>query len=290
MSGLRVPGSLNVSLKELLGVGIYTLEHNLLFNVFMYEVASIARTKANGSMSFTNFIESELDLNSKISYTPSSSENQKDDAYGLQEITISSTNSVNTKYSLPTAANIIVEAGEIDAQDPSNVSLGKFPVSLTISCDDQGLMTSSIAISGQDVYGTEVDNPNLAQHAYWPAKDNVPNLDADSADVLSAKITSAELTTLYSSQLQSINNQYNNQNMIKSWTITVNAIPSTTDNVLSQHARYLEKRGDTNVFDNGDKMVASTPFSYGITIDDYLDNPTTIITPTNVYGVISHKA
>ena len=36
-------------------------------------------------------------------------------------------------------------------------------------------------------------------------------------------------------------------------------------------------------------MVASTPFSYGITIDDYLDNPTTIITPTNVYELFHIK-
>ena len=41
MSGLRVPGSLNVSLKEVLGVGIHALEQNLLYNVLMFDIVMV---------------------------------------------------------------------------------------------------------------------------------------------------------------------------------------------------------------------------------------------------------
>ena len=290
MSGLRVPGSLNVSLKEMLGVGIYSMEQNLLFNVLMYDVATIPRTKADGSRNYTNYIETEYNLNSKISYTPSASENNKDDSYGLDSITITKENSVNSKYLLPSASNILVDAGEIDAQDLSYNSLGKFPVTLTISCNNQGLMTSNISISGQDVNSSIADNPNLAQKVYWPVKDNKPNIVTDDSDILSSKITSSELTAIYSSQLDLINNNYNNKQMIKTWTININKIESSSSNILSQHARYIGKAGSTQIFNEGDKMVAATPFSYGITISDYLNNDTTIISPSNVYGVISNKS
>ena len=78
--------------------------------------------------------------------------------------------------------------------------------------------------------------------------------------------------------------------MINSWTIKINAISSSTDNVLSQHARFLEKKGNTEVFSENQKMVASQPFLYGISISDYLGNDTVIVQPTNVFGVVSHKS
>ena len=290
MYGLRVPGSLNVSLKEVLGVGIYSLEQNLLYNVLMYDTVEHPRSKANGSFGYTHYIETEYDLNSKISYQPSSSEYNKDDAYGLEAISISSTNSVNEVFSLPSASNILVNAGLINAQDPDAQSLGNFPVVLNISCGANGVMTSSISITGQDVYSNGIENYEKSQKVYWPVKESAPTIDVDSADILRTKITSSELANSYSTQLQAINNQYNNKQMINSWSISISEITSSTNNVLSQHARYLEKNGNPNVFDDGEKMVAATPFSYEIIVDDYLDNSTTIVSAANVYGVIKHKS
>ena len=284
MSGLRLPGSLAVSLQALSAVG------SSLDVAVQYAVETLERTKADGSASFTNFIQAEVDLNSKITYSGDAATKDGDDAYALAAISVASTSAKNVVLSLPSAQNVLIDAGEIDAQDPNGVSLGKFPVTLTVSCNDQGLMSSSIAISGQDVAATASDDPNLAQKSYWTGAQSVPSVAADDADELENKLTAAELTTYYATELSTINDQYNGANMIKSWTITVNEIPSSTGNVLAQHVRFLGKKGTTSVFANDEKMVAATPFSYGVSIDDYLGNAQTVVAAANVFGVLSHKS
>jgi hypothetical protein len=290
MSGLLLPGILSVTLDEAIGVGIPALKNGLIYDVLMYDVVTIARTKVDGNVSFTNFIETELDINKKISYIASAEGKNADDAYALEVINITMNASVNPKYSLPSASGVLVNAGSIEAQAPDSELLGIFPVTLTVNCDAAGVMTSNIAISGHDVAAKAIDNPNQAQKTYWSGSQLKPSVAADDADILTTKISSAELTNTYANELNLINNQYNNQNMIQSWTIKINAINSSTDNPLAQHARFLEKKGNTSVFSEGQKMVASAPFPYGISISDYLGNDTIIIQSTNVFGVVSHKS
>ena len=288
MSGLLLPGILSVTLDEVVGIGIPALKNGLIYDVLMYDVVTTPRTKSDGNVSFTNFIETEIDINKKINYVSSATGKDNDDAYGFEGLEIKMVDGINNKYSLPSVNGVLVNAGSIEAQDPESNLLGIFPVTLTVSCDNSGLMTSNIAISGQDVAATVIDNPNQAQKAYWPASHLKPSITADDADILNTKISSTELSNTYSNELKMINDQYDQQNMILSWTIKINAFDPTTDNVLSQHARFLEKKGNTSVFSNGHKMVASQPFLYGISISDYLGNETVIIQPTNVFGVVSH--
>lgn len=290
MSGLLLPGILSVTLDEAIGVGIPALKNGLIYDVLIYDVVTTARTKADGSVSFTNFIETELDINKKISYIGSATGKDADDAYALEDINITMNDSVNPKYSLPSTSGVLVNAGSIEALDPESDLLGIFPVTLTVSCNTNGIMESNIAILGQDVAATAIDNPNQAQKVYWPGSQLKPSVAADDADILNTKITSTELTSTYANELNLINGQYNKQSMVNSWTIKINAITSSTDNVLAQHARFLEKKGNTQVFSENQKMVASQPFLYGISISDYLGNDTVIIQPTNVFGVVSHKS
>lgn len=291
MSGLLLPGSLSVTLDEAVGVGIPALKNGLIYDVLMYDVVTTPRTKADGNVSFTNFIETELDINKKITYLASATDKDADDAYALEDINIIMSDAVNPKYSLPSVTGVLVNAGSIEAQEPDSNLLGIFPVTLTISCDSSGIMTSDIAIYGnKDVEANAIDNPNQAQKTYWPGSQLKPSIEADDYDILNTKITSAELSNTYTSELKLINGQYDKQSMINSWTIKINAISSSTDNVLSQHARFLEKKGNTEVFSENQKMVASAPFLYGISISDYLGNDTVIVQPTNVFGVVSHKS
>jgi hypothetical protein len=284
MSGLQLPGTLAVSVQPLAGVG------SSLDTVVKYVIEALERTKADGSASFTNFIEAELDLNSKISHVASADGKDADDAYALAAIEVTKANAKNALYSLPSATGVQVEAGEVDAQDPLSVSLRKFPVTLTVNCNANGLMTSAIALTGTDIEATAVDEPNQAQKAYWSGPQARPDIAADDSDLLATKLTSAQLSTFYASELLAINNQYNNVEMVKDWTISVTEIASSTDNVLAQHARFLGKKADTAVFGAGHKMVASVPFSYGVAIDDYLGNATTIVSSANVFGVLSQSA
>ena len=290
MSGLLLPGVLNVTVDEAIGVGIPALKNRLLYDVQMYDVVTANRTKADGNVSFTNFIETQLDINKKISYIASATGKNADDAYALEDINITMNDSVNPNYSLPSTIDVVVEAGSIEAVDPESDLLGIFPVKLRVSCNENGIMETDIAICGQDVPAEAIDNPNQAQKVYWVGSQLKPSVAPDDADILNTRITSTELTATYANKLNLINSQYNNQSMINSWTIKINAITSSTDNVLAQHARFLEKKGNTQVFSENQKIVASQPFLYGISISDYLGKDTVIIQPTNVFGVVSHKS
>ena len=67
----------------------------------------------------------------------------------------------------------------------------QIPVTLTVSCNDQGVMSSSIAISGQDVAATTGDDPNLAQKSYWSGAQLRPSVAADDADELTKHCSTA---------------------------------------------------------------------------------------------------
>ena len=118
MSGLLLPGVLNVTVDEAIGVGIPALKNRILYDVQMYDVVTANRTKADGNVSFTNFIETQLDINKKISYIASATGKNADDAYALEDINITMNDSVNPNYSLPSTIDVVVEAGSIEAVDP----------------------------------------------------------------------------------------------------------------------------------------------------------------------------
>lgn len=283
-SGLQLPGSLSVTQSTLADVGT-TMDVAVLS-----AVEEVARSSADGSASFTYYIQADYNINGAVSYSSSSSTDNLDDAYSMSAISVNSATATNAKLSLPAASGVTVSAGEVEAKNSSGTSLGTFPVVLTVSVDSVGRMTSSIAINGSDVTATESEDATKAQVVYWSGIDTVPTVSATDADVLSSTLTASELSTQYSSELATINGQYNGEDMVDSWTISVSAVSSSASNTLSQHARYLGKNGSTSLFSAGDKLVCATPFSYGVSINNYLGNATTIVTAANVYGVLQQTA
>ena len=217
--------------------------------------------------------------------------NLPDDSYSFDGLVINSYNAIDTVLSLPAASNISIKAGEIDAQDPNNNSLGKFPVNLLVSVNSDGIVSSTTTISGSDVIpGSElVDDPHKAQIAYWPPFHNTPTVEPDDADILNTKLTPSQLSNYYSSSLTVINNMYHAQNLISSWSINLNPMSRSTSNILSQHARFKNIVANNDIFLENDSIVCATPFSYSVAIEDYLGVQNLIIPATNIYGVIKHK-
>ena len=285
-TGLSVPGTLTVTQTSLQAIG------SSLDKDIKYAVAAVDRTKVDGSVSFTHFIKASYDLNSLVTYYTTSNDHDLDDAYSFAGLTVNSNSASDIELSLPSASAVAIKAGEIDAQDPNNNSLGKFPVTLLISCNDQGDVTSSIGIGGADITpGAELlDDAHKSQIVYWPPVQNNPGVNADDADILNTKITSGQLSSYYASQLTNINNLYNGNNVISSWSITINPITASSSNILAQHARFLGVIGNNNIFNLDDKIVCATPFSYSVSVNDYLDDTTIIVPSTNVFGVIAHKS
>lgn len=283
-SGLQLPGSLSVTQSTLSDVG------TSMDIVVQSAVAEAARSSADGTASFTYYIQADYDINSAISYTASSPLHATDDVYSMTAISVTSAQATNPSLNLPSASSVTVSAGDIDAQTSSGHTIGNFPVVLTVSVDSNGRMTSTIGIIGSDVIATEADDPAKAQVVYWPFLGPADDVKGATADILSSTLTPNQLASNFFDSLAQIDAQYNGQDMVDSWTISVSAVSAAyTGNILSQHARYLGKNGSTSVFAAGDKLVCATPFSYGVSINDYVGQATTIVAATNVFGVLQQS-
>lgn len=281
-TAIELPGTLSLTQTAITDVG------NTMNVVIISAVSEVARSSVQPqSTSFSYYIQSNYDINSSISYNASSATDGTDDAYSMTAISVTDQTAVNPSFILPSVTGVAVSAGLVDAQIVAGTSIGTFPVTITFAVSTAGIMTSSIAITGSDVVATATEDSTKAQIVYWSGINaTAPSATANDADVLTSNLTSTQLETKYSSELTTINNQYNNQNMIASWNISFPAIGANTNNQLSQWARYLGLDGSTNFFSSGDMLVTDTAYSYSVSVNNYLNTATTIITPTSVFGVL----
>lgn len=276
----KLNGSLNIT-----KTGLHDVT-NLLDTSVTYEVATTERVRYTDSLTFAYYIEAKYNINNEITYTASSSTDNLDDAYMFNGITVTNTNAIEPNLNLPTADNVSVDAGLIDALDPSSNSIGNFPVTLLLSVNNIGTLSGSISISGNDVIPNVSDNNLLVEYAYWPINSfTLPEINSNTADNL-VPLKASNLTSHFSDDLDKILNYYHNVNVIDSWTITLNSIPSSSNNTLAKYARDVLNTGNSQVFSEGSKVVASSPFIYNISINDYRNNNVVIVPDTNVYGVI----
>jgi len=280
-TAIELPGTLSLTQTAITDVG------NTMNVVINSAVSEIARSSVQPQpTSFSYYIQSNYDINSSISYNASSATDGTDDAYSMTAIIVTDQTAVNPSFILPSVTGIGVSAGLVDAQT-TGTSIGTFPVTITFAVSTAGIMTSSIAITGADVVATASEDSTKAQIVYWSGINvTAPSATANDADVLTSNLTSTQLETKYSSELTTINNQYNNQNMIASWNISFPAIGTNTNNLLSQWSRYLGLNGSTNFFSTGDKLVTDTAYSYSVSVNNYLNTATEIIPTTSVFGVL----
>lgn len=286
MSGLQIPGSLTITKASLDAVGT-SLELTV-----SAEVAETARLSAAGTQqNFSYYIQSDYDINSKITYHENDDDvpddvTKADDAYSMVDFSVTNLEAINPIIYLPSASDITVLAGKISALNVDNSVLGDFDVKLTVDVNDTGVMSSTIAISGVAKDASTTDNPAVAQSVYWSGINDVPNPSPTDADILTKQLSTGDLDIKYAAELLAINNNYDGQNMISAWTISLSAISRSNDNILSQHARFKGRSG-SNIFAAGEKLVCSIPASYSVSIEDYTTTATSIIPTTSIYGVLS---
>ena len=292
LSGLQLTGSLSVSKSATSDVGTD------MENTLNLQDVQTDRPTSTTSGTAVYYVKVTANINGSITLHSSDSDSNEDDAWEMSALSFSSADDSN--YSSPTlkfpsASNVDVDAGLITGTADSGS--GTFPVTLTVSASDQGVLSSSIAISGDSFTGSNDEDLTKAQLAYWPINDGSNDysssgpdaLGETDPDTLSAALTASALSTHYASTLSSINDQYDSVNLIQSWSISVSAVAQASNSNLSNHARTLG-RTDANVFGAGDKIVAATPFSYSISINDYQSNATTVVSASDVYGVVEQSA
>lgn len=285
--GLELSGSLSVTQNATEDVG------TSMENTLALQEVTTDRPTATTTATAAYYIKVVADINSSIAFYPSDGNENLDDAWSMSALSFSSASDSAT-LKLPTASNVSVSAGLITANHDGGS--GTFPVTLSVSVSDQGVLSSSIAISGDSITGSKNDNYAEAQQAYWPINDGTNDysssgptaLDDTDADVLTATLSAANLSTHYADELAAINNNYDSVDLISSWSLSVSAVSQATNSNLSNYARANSKT-DENVFDAGNKIVAATPYSYAVAINDYQSNPTSIVAATNVYGVVEQS-
>lgn len=292
LSGLQLTGSLSVTQADLAAVGT-TMENTL----------TLQQVETNRPTSTTNgtavyYVKVTADINNSITLHPSDGDSNEDDAWSMSALSFTDSDASNytdPSLNFPTADNVNVPAGLITGQADSGS--GTFPVSLTVSADNQGVLSSSIAISGASFTGSNAEDLTKAQLAYWPINDGSNDysssgptaLGANDPDTLSAALNVSALSSHYASALSAINDQYNSVDLIDGWSISVSAVLQATNSNLSNHARSNAKT-TAAVFDAGEKIVAATPFEYVVAIDDYESNSTSIVSASDVYGVVEQSA
>ena len=235
---------------------------------------------------FTYFIEMNYNLNSLLHYIPSNTGNSNDDIWSFDGLTVNLNNAINPVLGLPVVNNININAGLISADDPSLNTLGTFPVILSISINNHGFMTASIDISGININANVTDSNLFAQVAYWPINGNTaPVVISTTTDNLNQQISAIDIKNNYSSELNVILNNYNNINLIQNWAINLEQIIDSSYNPLANYAR-ANNITNGNLFEPGDQVIATLPFTYKVLVNDFVGNPQTLISTSNVFGVV----
>ena len=301
MTSLTLPGQLDVTLNSLTNIG-----------TSLNTTVTVNAAEANRSTTFTAlvtppaFIKVIMDINALITHFPSSTTDGQDDSWSLPQIVRTGAQEGETLVlELPTTQDggVDVTAGSIQAAVPANAAgTGTFPVTCNFVIDNQGAITTTMTVSGGDVTATFQEDRGKAQLAYWPINDengnnygssapSAPNPDTG-VDTLSATLTSAGLTNHFSTELNTIRDQYNGNNVLDEFTLTVDAI-SGTNSELSNYARS-EGKTDNNVFATdggaGSSIVTATAFSYAISVVDSTGSSAELVGAQNVVGVLQQKA
>lgn len=280
-SGLELPGLLTANVNTLTDV-----PGTMHFDISA-ALLETDRSSVDGTESVVYYILAPFNINGAIDISHSTT--GQDDAYSMNAITVSSTQipAADISFNLPSNGGVPVLAGSIDADDVSGQFLRSFPVTLSVSVDKNGHMTSIITITGDDAVATEAENHKKAQIVYWPAiTSSTPPIDQDTPDILSAIVNVNDLYNEYTNDLIAINSLYNGIDMITDWTISFNAVSPDTNNTLSKHARHLDRPAAVPLFNAGEKLICATYYSYQVSINDYQGSPAPIIPTTNVYGVL----
>lgn len=279
MSGLLLTGAFSLSQSPIDPVG------SDMVKTVTSAVTTADRPSLAIQQAFLYYIEVEYDINDKVLYGHSSVDNA-DDAYGLTGFTVSHITHPNPNLSLPSATGVDVPAGLVTAAAGSGLSgSGQFPVTLTVNLSSTGIMTSSCLISGSSVTALTSEDPTKAQVVHWPTIDGSPVVSSTTADKLSDVITASELNSEYEDTRKAINANYDNQNMLSAWSITIDGVTQETNNSLSKYAQDRSKAGQAAIFDVGQKIVCSISQPYSVSIEGY-DGSTNPIASGTIYGVI----
>ena len=291
-------------------------------NALLLEESADRLTGFSTTTAPTYYIEVEHDINSKVNVRSTqgtndgeSADTSPDDSWSLAEISVSNTDGYSA-IKLPTTSIASVAVAVVDAYNDSssNPKLGSFPLTMAVNHANDGEITATMGnFSGNEILHSRDDDVTKAQYVYWEISppgaadalgpggtyrlggntQNDGELGQNDPDELSADINATNLDSFYATSMARVASEFERNGLV-SWTLTINDVAHNTNSNLSKWARSVADEGANNAnndpFTAGDKIVASSPATYGITFTDNAGVTHTLANDVSVYGVVKHAS
>lgn len=232
----------------------------------------------------SNYILEEESYSIKIDANLNGSIILKNNSLTLNGITINHTNkNFNSTYNLPTGT-LSINTGIIKAKDINNNILGTFSSNLLININSNGLCNSQINIDGSDITAHIDEDPHLSQAIFWPDEVIIPN--SNDSDILQSTLNVSKIKKILENEIESIENLYNNKNMIKLWNMTLESINEDRSlNILDQYSRDYSRKYP-HIFNEGEFIILKTKYNYEVNIEDLDGINNNIIKSTPIMAII----
>lgn len=168
-------------------------------------------------------------------------------------------------------------------------------VSLKLDMSAGGVLTSAVTTSYESGHdGIASEDTTLHTIAYWPNSDtdvtNQTSPNGQAGDVSQVSLLKSHFTTYFNDQILAVNNQFNDKQIVESWSITVNALAASPTSVLSVYGHFNDTSSTGDLFSAGERVVLNTAYPLSYAINNENGNTLTLFTNRDVYGVLEQSA
>jgi len=244
----------------------------------------------------TYYIKHVVNLNTGITLNPGSTDSTdgepeatgtNDDSWSHSGLNVNDQPSTawNDAF-LPSGNDIFNDIATITTGDQcDNTNDVTHQVSMLIKAENDGSLSANLHIHKQNHTGYIPEDVTTAQTAYWFTEPSAPGVN--DADKLAAVLSADDLNSLYSAEKTAAENEVNDKNYVKTYSLGLDVISPSTTSQLSKLAAMRDKT-DSNVFSNGDQVVLATGYAldFQVTVNDEAKT----IASGDVYGILVHSS
>ena len=285
-------GSTLESTHALLLTGSFSIDHNDVTIEQCDHTYTITSESTNRFSSYTFkaptfYIMVTDDINANVNFYPGANDANdasvsNDDAWTLSELTYNDSYSGTKELNLPTGSANVKVATITTCDELSQSST--FDINMAITLGNDGAISGTASLSGNDFTGYIEEDITKAQEAYWFSSPGAPN--ANDGDVLVATVNTSMLAS-QSTTNDAINAMEEDVsgNVVNSWSLTINSVSADSDSNLSQYGQSSGANSSA-LFANDEKIVANSQYTYAVSVSH--NGTSTVLANDYVFGMVKH--
>lgn len=244
-------------------------------------------------------LSSNIDVSFNLPTIPSTRVELKD--YYAHFMNLDSAN-VDIQWQYGGAASWTTYTGDVSGAQIAKV----FDLDVALTSDDQGVVSATTSFYDASGTGFNVRVPESIAFAqvlsleYSNFASKSAASDTNTNDVLTYSITAAQLNGVSSGEIKdkrnAVDSLYQDQKIFSAWSINFTAqdasgLNTQTYNTITNYARDKNWTSTTTgEFAADDRIVATNPQTFSMTIIDKDGDHIQLIAPTSVYGVLRQSA